>query len=88
MSLSNWNSYSLSEAKMMYQQGHIQTIRIDHALDNWTMQFITNSKYDFEKTKPLRTSNGGKQKLFKSLSAIAKDYEYITGKPLAAMELK
>lgn len=88
MTLSTYDSYSLSEAKMIYLQGHIQTIRIDHAIGHWTMHFVTDSKYSFGKEKPLRTSNGGKQKLFKSLSAIAKDYEYITGKPLAAMELK
>lgn len=73
---------TLSEAKATFENGNVSSIRIDVILGNYYLIICTKIA---EKTL-INARN--KEKVFKSLEAIIKDYRYITSLPLNSMIIK
>lgn len=76
-----YNSYSLVQAKEVYMQGHTTHLRVDYVLGS-SYLFLCSKWYQ----RPIRTQRY-QQKEYKTLNAIIRDYEYITGKPFNSFNI-
>lgn len=82
MRLESWQSFTIAEAKSLYDHGVVKQVRIDVFME----EFILVVKTDIHE-RPIRTHRY-EYKKYKSLDAILKDYRYITSKDVNSLILK
>ena len=79
MNIKPRSGITLAEAKATFENGNVRSIRIDVILGNYYLIIFTKIA-----DKTLINARN-KEKVFKSLEAIIKDYRYITSLPINSM---
>lgn len=82
MNIKQRSGISLAEAKATFENGNVGSIRIDIVLGNYYLVVCTKI------TEKTLVNARNKEKVFKSLDAIIKDYRYITSMPINTMIIK
>lgn len=76
------NGITLSEAKATFDNGNVTSLRIDIILGNYYLVVCTKIA-----DKTLMNARN-QEKIFKTLEAIMKDYQYITSKEIKSLLIR